>query len=62
MLHINAQLAEFEMKMDQTIKGNKERLLLERLSGIEKTKKNTIKRLVITKYLKTKLRAFNKLK
>lgn len=62
MMKLNAQEAKFETRLDDTIKINQQKLLLEKLTGMNKQKAKSLKRLVWSKQLRTQLKAFNMFK
>lgn len=62
LMKLNAEKVNFEIQMDNTIKVNQQKLALEKLTGMNKQKAKTLKRLVWSKQLRTLLKAFIKLK
>ena len=62
VMKMRAKEAQFEVQLDQTIKMNQKKLLLEQLMGIKKQKNSIVKRLILGKHLRLQLRAFVKLK
>lgn len=61
-MKLRAKQANFEFKMEETLKLNKEKVLFEKLTGVAKAKRMALRKIGWGKQLRQQLRAFTALK